>query len=336
MLDAAEVRERDRLHVVAGVDQRQPELDVGAAAPRGSRGSTCRGRRPPSVPSDSRSCPSGETRLPVASSTASGLPLRVVLLAQRAGEVGRAQHPVGDELAAAADELHQHRHVGVAAAVVLEVRRRAVEVEFLQDHVPHRHRQRGVGALRRVQPQVGELRDLGVVGRHGDDLGALVADLGEEVRVGRARLRHVRAPGHDEGRVVPVGRLGHVGLLAPGLRRGRRQVAVPVVEAHAHAADQRQVAAARGVGHHRHRRDRREADDAVGPVLLDRVDVGGGDDLVDFVPGRADEAAHAAHRLVGLGLRGVLDDRRPGLDRARAPGAPRATAAPAGRAPSGT
>ena len=188
-------------------------------------------------------------------------------------------------------------------------------MEFLQDHVAHRHRQRGVGALRRVQPEVGELGDLGVVGRHRDDLGALVADLGEEVRVGRARLRHVAAPGHDERRVVPVGRLGHVGLLAPGLRRRRRQVAVPVVEAHAHAADQRQVAAAGGVGDHRHRRDRREADDAVGAVLLDRVDVGRGDDLVDLVPLRADEAAEAADRLVRLGLDRVLDDRRPGLDR---------------------
>ena len=177
--------------------------------------------------------------------------------------------------------------------------------------MPHRHRHRGVGALLGVHPDVGELGDLGVVRRHRDGLRPLVADLGEEVRVRRARLRHVRAPRDDEIGVVPVGRFGHVGLLAPDLRARRRQVAVPVVEAHAHAADQAQVAAACRVADHRHRRNRREADDAVGAVLLDRVDVGGGDDLVDLVPARAYEAAEAAHALVIAARRVVLDDRRP-------------------------
>ena len=178
-----------------------------------------------------------------------------------------------------------------------------------------RHRERGVGAGLRVQPEVGELGRLAVVGRDDDALRALVADLGVEVGVGRARLRHVRAPQDQAVRVVPVGALRHVGLLAEGLRRGRRQIAVPVVEAHAGAADQRQIARAGGVGDHRHRRDRREADHPVGAVGLDRVDVGGADDLVDLGPGRAHEAAHAADRLVVPGLVRVLDDRGPGLDR---------------------
>src|SRR5690606_28505622 len=107
-------------------------------------------------------------------------------------------------------------------------------------------------------------------------------------------------------------------LLAPHLRRGRRQVAVPVIEAQADATDQRQVARAGSVGNHRHGRDRREADHAVRAVLLDGVDVGRGDDLVDLVPARADEAAHAALALVGLGLGLVFDDARPGLDRSHA------------------
>jgi hypothetical protein len=135
------------------------------------------------------------------------------------------------------------------------------------------------------------------------------------MRVGRARLGHVAAPGDQVGRVVPVGRFGHVGLLAPDLRARGRQVAVPVVERHADAADQRQVARTGRVADHRHRRDRREADDAVGPVLLDRVDVRRGDELVDLVPGRAHEAAHAAQLLVVAPRRVVLDDRRPGVDR---------------------
>src|SRR5690606_10870135 len=171
------------------------------------------------------------------------------------------------------------------------------------------------GALLRVEPEVGELGDFGVVrgDRHG--LGALVADFGEEVRVRGARLRDVGAPGDDVVGVVPVGRFRHVGLLAPDLRRGRRQVAVPVVEAQAHAADQRQVAAAGGIADHGHRRDRREADHAIRAVLPDGVDVGGGDDLVDLVPAGPDEAAHAALALVGLGAGLVLDDAGPGVHR---------------------
>ena len=195
----------------------------------------------------------------------------------------------------------------------------------------HRHRQRRIGALLGVQPQIAELGHLGVVGGDRDDLGAFVAHLGEEVRVRGARLRHVRAPGHDESRVVPVGRFRHVGLLAPGLRAGRRQVAVPVVEAHAHAADQAQVARACGVADHAHRRNGREADHAVGAVALDRVDVGGGDDFVDFVPGRTHEATQAAHLLVVAPLGVVFDDRGPGIDRVvrqarRAPGLQKAAA----------
>ena len=214
-------------------------------------------------------------------------------------------------------QQHQHRHVGIAAHVVVEIRAAlpaAVgKVELLEDHVAHRHRHRGVGALLRMHPDVRELGDLRVVGRHRHGLRAPVAHLGEEVRVRRARLRHVGAPRDDEARVEPVGRFGHVGLLAPHLRAARRQVAVPVVEAHAHAADEAEIARAGGVAHHRHRRDRGEADDAVGAVLLDRVDVGRRDDLVHLVPARAHEPAESPHLLVVAPLRLVADDRGPRL-----------------------
>jgi len=250
------------------------------------------------------------------------LPLRVIVLSERLVEVAGAQVASRREHRAAVGQLRlaqfdEHRQVGVAARVIVEVVGPTLDVEFAQDHVAHRHRERRVSALLRVQPEIGELRDLGVVGRDRDHLRALVAHLGEEVRVGRPRLRNVRAPRDQEGRVVPVGGLGNVGLLAPGLRARRRQVAIPVVEAHAHATDQRQVARAGGVRDHRHRRNRREAEDAVGPMAADRVDVGGGDDLVDFVPRRAHEAAHAALLLPAATHFVVADDRRPCVDRGR-------------------
>jgi len=181
--------------------------------------------------------------------------------------------------------------------------------------VAHGHGQRRVGALFGVQPDVGQFGDFGVVGRDRHRFGALVAHLGKEVRVRGARLRHVRAPSDDVARVVPVGRFGHVGLLAPDLRAGGRQVAVPVVKAHAHAADEAHVARAGGVGHHAHGGNRRKTDDAVGAVFFDRIDVGAGDELVDFVPSRAHEAAHAAHLLVVAPRRLIVGDQRPGIDR---------------------
>ena len=180
----------------------------------------------------------------------------------------------------------------------------------------HRHRERRVGALLRMQPEIGELGDFRVVRRDSDRLRALVAHLGEEVRVRRARLRDIAAPGDDERAVEPVSRFGHVGLLTPHLRTRRRQVAIPIVEAHAHAAYQRQVARTRGVTHHAHRWNRRKTDHAVGTVRLRRVDIRCGDDFVDFVPIRAHESAQSAHLLVVAPLGVVLHDGRPGLDRA--------------------
>ena len=52
-----------------------------------------------------------------------------------------------------------------------------------------------------------------------------------------------------------------------------------------------------------------------GPCFFDRVDVGGGDDLVDLVPARAHETAEATHLLVVAALGVVLDDGRPRVDR---------------------
>jgi hypothetical protein len=178
----------------------------------------------------------------------------------------------------------------------------SVDVELLQRHMAHGHEGGGVGALLHRHPQVGELDVLGVVRGHGNDLGALVAGLDGEVGVRRPGHRQVGAGDDQVGGVVPVGGLGHVGLLAPGLRAGDGQVAVPVVEGTAGATDQGQVAGAGGIGNHGHGGNRRETVDPVRAPLVDGVHVGGGDDFQHLVPGGAHETAQAAHLDVLLAL----------------------------------
>ncbi len=261
------------------------------------------------------------------------LPFGIVGLAERSGEIRGAQEALGHEPFPGFHQPHQKWHIRILARVIAEIFGLTIDVEFLQDHVAHGHRQRGVGALLRRHPEIGELRGFGIVRADHDALGALVADLGIEMRVGRAGLRDVRAPQDEKAGIVPVGAFRHVGLLAPGLRRGRRQVAVPVVERHADAAEQRQIARAGRVADHRHRRDRREAEHAVRAVGLGGVGVGGGDDLVDLVPAGANETAEAALLHVGCALLRILDDRLPGRDRRHQHAAPRATASRAASGP---
>ncbi|SVK52868.1 Uncharacterised protein [Acinetobacter baumannii] len=252
-------------------------------------------------------------QLAAAAVDSNGFPLGIVFLAQSVHQIGGAQQAAGGVVAAFTRlQQHQHRHVGIAAHVVAEVADFAIEMELFQHHMAHRQRHRAVGALLRIQPVVA---NFGVVRRHRHGFGALVTHFGKEVGVRGARLRHVGAPGDDVGGVVPVGGLRHVGLLAPGHRRSRRQIAIPVVEAQAGAADQRQVTGTGGVGHHRHRRDRREADDTVRAEGFGGIDVGSGDQFIDLLPAGADEAAAAARHLVAFGFFRIADDRSPGLDR---------------------
>ena len=284
---SAEIRESDRGDVVADIDQAQPQLRRVAVPAVLFLDIPLSGLAPAEADRADRADQGIAPRLV----HRDRLPFGIVGLPHCVRQVGGAQHTVGHKTAVGFSQRHQKRHVGIAAAIVFEIRAPARQVPFPEDHVTHRHRHRSIGALLRVEPDVGEFRGLAVVGRDRYRGRALVADFGHEMGVRRACLRHVRAPHHQEGRVVPVGAFRHVGLLAPGLRAGRRQIAIPVVEAHADAADQRQVARARCIGDHRHGRNRREADDAVRSVGLDRVDIGRRDDLVDLVPVGAHEAA---------------------------------------------
>ena len=211
-------------------------------------------------------------------------------------------------------DLHEERAVSVARHVVQEHGLALADVEFLEDDVAHGLRQGAVRAGLDTQPVVRELRVIREVRGHDDDLLAVVAGLGHEVGVGGTGQRQVRAP-HDEVLgIEPVAGLGHVGLVAEDLRGGRREVRVPVVEGQHGAANELVEAGACTVGDHRHGGDHREAGDAVGAVLLDRVHVGGGDNLHRLFPGHADHAAAATLRLVGSRLLRVLNDLGPRVD----------------------
>ena len=243
------------------------------------------------------------------------LPFGVVLLAKITLEIAGAQQALGNQPAILFDQPDQHRHVRVAATIVLEIGHLPVEVELAQDHVAHRHGQCGIGALLGIEPEVRELGRLGIVGADHRNLGAAIARLGHEMGIGRAGLRDVRSPHHQKARIVPVGTFWNVGLFAPGHRARRRQIAIPVIERHAGPAEQREIARTRRVGDHRHGRDRRESDHPVGPPLFGGIGIGRGDDLVHLVPGGTHEAAVAADRGIALALVGVGLDRGPGRNR---------------------
>src|SRR5690606_26358168 len=99
------------------------------------------------------------------------LPLRMIELPERAVEVAGPDVAVRYQIRATADELHEERQVREAPTVVIEPWHRALDVELLEDHVPHRHRQGRVRALLRMEPDVRELGDFGVVRRDRDCLG---------------------------------------------------------------------------------------------------------------------------------------------------------------------
>ena len=245
-----------------------------------------------------------------------GFPLGVVFFTQAVHQIAGTQETTWYEAAVVLFFQHdQIRHVGVAAYVIGKVFAGPVDMELFENHVTHGHAQGRISALLGVHPLVGQFGDLGVVRRDGHGLGALVAHFGEKVGIRRPGLGNVGAPGDDVAGVVPVRRFRHVGLLTPGLRRGRRQVAVPVVEAHAHATDHGQVTTAGGVGDHGHGGNRREADNAIRAMLFGGVDIGGANQLVDFVPAGTHEPAHAAAGLVLNGFLGIFHDGSPGLHR---------------------
>ena len=158
-------------------------------------GSTC-----PSRPSGSRPSRCGTTMLPDVSSNATVFQSGLLVSPSSPSKSEARSSRSGTSCSPCLHQPHQHRHVGVLPGVILEILGLPVDVELAQDDVAHGHGERRVGALLHRDPQVGELGGLRIVGADDDALGALVADLGVEMGVGRARLRHVRAPDDQEAR----------------------------------------------------------------------------------------------------------------------------------------
>ena len=101
-------------------------------------------------------------------------------------------------------KLHEEREIRVAACVVREELCGLPPVVLVQDHVAHGHRERRIAADLQRDPGIGHGRGLRIIRCDGDDLRALIARLGEEVRIRRTRQRHIGAPGDDIVRVEPV------------------------------------------------------------------------------------------------------------------------------------
>ena len=239
-----------------------------------------------------------------------------VLLVGMIGEVcGGEELPGPEQTVCRFFETDQVGQIGVLLDVVAEVRGLPIDEELLEDDVPHRHRERGVGAGLGRQPFVRELHIVGVVRSDCDDLLAAVAGLGHPVSIRGPGHREVGAPHDEVTGIPPVPRFGHISLVTEDLRGSNGQIGIPVVEAQHRAADQVDEPRTGGMRDHRHRRDRGKAGDPVGSPLLDRVNVGGGDDLGSLVPRSPDQTALAASGLVGLGASRVVDDVGPRLDR---------------------
>ena len=170
-------------------------------------------------------------------------------------------------------------------------------------------------------PLVGELRVVGVVRADGDDLLAAVARLGHEVRVRGAGHGDVGAPHDQVGGVPPVGRLGHVGLVAEHLRArrpaGRRTSRRTTASRRRCRLMKRAPAACEaidiaGIGENPKTRS--------GPCASIVWTWAAAMSSSDLGPRGSHQAALAARPLVAAAGVGVVDDGGPGLDRVAAVG----------------
>ena len=150
--------------------------------------------------------------------------------------------------------------------------------------MPHSHSQGRVGTLFRIQPDIGKLGCIAVIGRDCYHLRSLISHLCKERRIGSTCNRHIRSPKHYERRIVPVGTFRNICLLAPGLGRGGRQVAIEIIETEYRTSYEAQIPGTRSIRNHRKGRNRRKANQPVGTKFLNRIDVGRCNDFLGKIP----------------------------------------------------
>ena len=206
-------------------------------------------------------------------------------------QIGGPQKTAGQVLLAVPFQNHQKRQIREGFGIIDKIRHLTIEIKFFQNHIRHGHGQGPIGAGFGRQPGIGEFYIFRVVRRHGRHLGSPVTGFGVKVGIGAAGHGQIGAPDDHVACIVPIRTFGHIGLLAPNLGGGRRQIAIPVVKTDHGGTDQRKKAGTGGIADHGHGRDRCEAEDAVRAILFDGVNQGGCDQRCSFIPIRPHEPA---------------------------------------------
>ena len=155
-------------------------------------------------------------------------------------------------------QFDQERRIRVARHIIQEEWLLAFNVELAEDYMTHSLRQGPVRAGVHPQPLIAKLGVISIIRRNRHDFLPVIAGFGHEVSVWGTGQGNVRPP-HDEVlRVEPVARLGNIGLIAENLRRGGREVSVPVIERQHDPAQQFIKPRSGGVRNHRHGGNHRE------------------------------------------------------------------------------
>ena len=149
-------------------------------------------------------------------------------------------------------QQHQMRKIGVLFDIGDEIIRFPVHVIFLENHMDTGQQERRVRSRPHRHPQIGKFRDIRVVRGQVDDFSTVEPVLRGKVAVRRTGHGQVGTHHDPVGALVPVGGLGHVGLVSPHHGHDMRQIVVPLVEAEHGPPQQIGEAVPRHKAHHAH------------------------------------------------------------------------------------
>ncbi|MMZ60437.1 hypothetical protein D1872_225300 [compost metagenome] len=148
----------------------------------------------------------------------------------------------------------------------------------------HRHGQCTVCSDSGRKPNICKLFIFGIVRADSDHLCSVITGFHHKVSVRSSCLRKICPPNDEIFGVIPIPALRHICLLSPNLRRGGRQIGVPIIEAQNCTAYQGKKSASCSITHHRHRRNRTKTYDTVRAIGLDRIYRSSGNNLTRLTP----------------------------------------------------